>query len=360
VATCATQPGQQAGTVLTNGSGVASCTPVFGSRLGSGIYYVVAGADYATFGPASLTVTSGPPAVIKIISGNNQSVAPGVLAPLALVAEVTDLGGNPSVGAPVRWTVTAGAATLSSMVVASTSDGQVSAHVTPISGPVQVTVALAGNSAVTAAFNINVVVPVTGMQIVAGNSQTAGENQAFADPPVVQVNDNTTPVAGAQVNFSVTSGAATISALWVISNAVGQAQVIVTAGSTPGPVTVVASGENGSVTYSQTFNLTVSPPLPAIVSINNAASYTNQFVSPCSLATIFGTDLTPGLQGVVAAFIEPQLQVANVTVQFGQLVRADPGCGECQWPGFRHGAGALRDPDGKLRQYGESHGGLCE
>ncbi|MGA2134476.1 MAG: hypothetical protein ABSH50_19470 [Bryobacteraceae bacterium] len=40
VATCATQPGQQAGTVLTNGSGVASCTPVFGSRLGSGIYYV--------------------------------------------------------------------------------------------------------------------------------------------------------------------------------------------------------------------------------------------------------------------------------------------------------------------------------
>ena len=97
--------GQQPGTVLTASTGMATCNLIFGGTIGSGTYSVSIGGGYATFSTGSLTVTAGAPAAIKLISGNNQAINPGTLAPLALTAEVTDLGGNPSAGATVTWSV---------------------------------------------------------------------------------------------------------------------------------------------------------------------------------------------------------------------------------------------------------------
>jgi uncharacterized protein (TIGR03437 family) len=317
---CATQAGQQAGTVLTNSSGQATCTPLFGNKLGSGDYTIVIGVSYAGFAPTPFSVVSGPPAIIKIVSGNNQSVNAGALAPQSLVAEVTDAGGNPSTQAAVNWSVTAGTATLSHTVTSTLSNGDVSTWVTPTAGPVQVAVALASNSSVYALFTVNVNTIVTALQIVSGSGQSAKEGAAFADPLIVQVNDNSTPVPGATVNFAVTSGPATLSAASATTNAQGQAQVTATAGATVGPVVITASVKSGSTTYTQTFNLTVNAPGATITAIVNAAGFQNQFVSPCSLATIYGTGLAPGLQGVAAAFIAPRTQVAGVTVQFGGVL----------------------------------------
>lgn len=319
--TCTTQPGQQAGTVLTDATGTAVCTPVFGGVLGNGSYSIIVGGNYTTFGPAPLTVTAGPPAILKIYAGNNQNVNPGVLAPLALVAEVTDSAGNLSDGATVSWAVTSGTATLSKEVTTSNSAGQVSADVTPTVGPVLVTVTLTSNAKVSAIFTVNVNIVATGMTIVSGNTQYANEGQAFTDPLIVQVNDNSSPVQGAVVSFAVTSaaGTATLSAASATTNAQGQAQITATAGSTPGTVTIVASVKSGSSTFSQTFSLTVNPPGPILTSIVNSASFVSQFVSPCSLATIYGSGLAPGLNGVVESYIAPQLQVDNVTAQFGGI-----------------------------------------
>jgi len=312
---CATQPGQQPGMVLTDSTGTATCYPVFGGTIGTGTYKIAIGGIFATFGPEGLTVTAGPPALIKIISGNNQNVNPGAIAPLALVAEVTDLGGNPSNEAAVTWSVTEGSATLTNPGTTTNINGDTSAFVTATSGPVQVTVALANNSAVKAVFTVNVNVTITALQIVAGNNQPAAkEGAAFADPLIVQVNDNSTPVPGVTVNFAVTSGPATIGATSAVTNAQGQAQVTATAGATPGAVVITASVKSGNTSFSQAFDLNVSPQGPIISAITNAASFQVMSVSPCSLATIFGTGMVDDLQGVAMAFIEPQTQVAGVSV----------------------------------------------
>jgi len=317
--TCATQPGQEPGTVLTNSSGIATCTPVFGNSLGSGAYTIVIGGNFLNFGATTLTVNPGPPAIIKIAAGNNQSVNPGVEATSALLAEVTDLGGNPSVGAAVKWSVTAGTATLINPSATSNSLGQVSAYITPTAGPVQVTVALANNSSVKAVFTINVNTVITALQIVSGGGQTAKEGAAFGEPLIVQVNDNGTPVPGATVSFAVTSGPATLSATTATTNAQGQAQVTATAGATSGPVVITASATSAGTTFTQTFDLTVIPPGPVITAVVNGAGFGKSPVaaSPCSLVTIYGTGLALGLQGVISAAIAPQTQVAGVTVAFG-------------------------------------------
>jgi len=311
---CMTQTGQQPSTVLTPASGTATCNLVFGGSIGSGTYFVMIGATYANFSTGALTVTAGPPAAIKIISGNNQSINPGALAPLALTAEVTDLGGNPSAGATVAWNVSQGTATLSNTVTTSASNGQVSTRVTAgSSGPIQVTATLSSTAQV--AFTVNVNTIVTQLQIVSGNTQSVAVNTAFPDPLIVQVNDNTTPVQGVGVTFAVSSGSAVLSAPSATSNAQGQAQITVTAGATAGPVTVTATLGD----FTQTFDLTVLPAGPVVSSITNAAGFQVGSISPCSLATIFGTGLATGIQGAVTSFLEPQTLMAGVSVQFATV-----------------------------------------
>jgi uncharacterized protein (TIGR03437 family) len=292
---------------------LATCTPVFGS-IGTGTYTIYVGGNFATFGPAPLAVTAGPPALIKYISGNNQAVDPGVKVPLPLVAVVTDVAGDASVGVPVVWSVRAGTAVLSNEVTSSSSNGQVSVYVTPTGGPVEVAVTLAGNSSVQYIFTVNVSIVITALQIVAGNNQQAAEGKIFADPLIVEASDNGVPVPGATVNFAVTIGAATLSALSAVTNAQGQAQVIITAGAVSGPVVITASMTSGGKTYSQTFNLVVSPSL-AITQVVNAAGFQSGIV-PGSRVTIFGQGLAP--QGSVTAPTSGPLPLTlgGVTVTF--------------------------------------------
>ncbi|MGA2738864.1 MAG: Ig-like domain-containing protein [Bryobacteraceae bacterium] len=327
---CETQPGQQAGTVLTDSSGIATCTPLYGNKLGSGYYTILIGVTYTSFSPTAFSIVAGPPSKINLVSGNNQNVNVGTLAPASLTAQVTDAGGNPSTGAAVKWAVTLGTATLSNIVSSTLSNGDVSAWVTPTAGSspcptagaecVQVTVSLASKTTVQYVFTVNVNTVITAMQTVAGNNQQALEGAAFADPLIVQVNDNSTPVQGATVNFAVTSGAAVLNVPSAATNAQGQAQVTATAGATAGPVVITATVKSGSTTYTQAFNLTVNPPGATITGIVNAAGFQSQFVSPCSLATIYGTGLATGLEGVASTLIAPQTQVNGVTVQFGGVL----------------------------------------
>ena len=315
--TCATQPGQEPGTVLTDATGMATCTPVFGNSLGSGSYTLVVGGNFVSFGATSFTVNPGPPAVIKITAGNNQNVNAGTEATSALVAQISDAGGNPSVNAPVKWAVTEGSASLVNPSATSNGVGTVQTYVTPSAGPVQITLSLANNSAVTAVFTINVNTVITALQTVSGNNQVAKIGTAFAEPLIVQVNDNAMPVPNATVNFAVTSGPATLSAASAGTNSAGQAQVTVTAGATPGPVVITASVAYAGKSFTQAFDLTVNPNGATITGIENAAGFQSQFVSPCSLATIYGTGLATGLQGVAGAAVQPLTLVAGVSVQFG-------------------------------------------
>lgn len=178
----------------------------------------------------------------------------------------------------------------------------------------QVTVKLS-NSTAQVTFTLDVNTIVTQLQIVSGNNQSIAINTAFPDPLIVQLNDQNTPVPGVDVTFAVSSGSATLSAPSATSNAQGQAQITVTAGATAGPIVITATLGD----FTQTFNLTALPPGPVITAVTNAAGFQVGSISPCSLATLIGTGLATGIQGAVTSLLEPQTQVAGVTVQFATV-----------------------------------------
>jgi len=314
---CITQPGQPAGFVLTDATGLATCTPQFGGKAGNGTYALVVGGNFESYGATNLTVKPGNAALLSKITGDNQSVNLNATTPLALSSTVTDLGGNTISGAQVSWAVTGGSATLSSVVSTSSNIGVVSAKVTPtaLPGPVLVTLKLLGTTpVVTYQFTTKINTIITGLTAVSSTTEEAKAGTQFPDPLVVQVSDNNVPVPGAVVNFVVTSGSVTLSSPGATADANGQASVTVTAGQTPGPAIVTASISSGGKTYTVPFNLKVDPLGPLVTGIYNAAGFQSQFVSPCSLAYITGSGFTDGLQGVIPAFITPQALVAGVTV----------------------------------------------
>jgi uncharacterized protein (TIGR03437 family) len=286
------------GLVLTNSLGFASCDVTFGPRVGSGNFVVNIGETHVSV-PLAFAVTAGAPSTVGITQGNNQTGGPGQTLPLALVVHVTDSGGNIVAGAKVAWQVTtAGSVTLSDVISVTDNNGNASALATlgSVGGPAQVTATV---GSVTATFNLTVNIPSAGLQKVSGDQQTAIVNAPFALPLTVEVvNSSGSGVAGAQVNFQVTAGAATLSSSAVITNPAGQASVNVTAGATPGAITVTAT----TATFSVTFTLTGVPPGPTNITIVNGASFDpNTGISPGAIATIRGTGILPGVTGVVVA-----------------------------------------------------------
>ena len=291
--------------VLSDTSGAVTCAVVAGPAIGTEPINVVVG-YFTTFSNAfTLTVTPGPPGKITIVQGNNQSGAPGQLLPLALKVQVSDASGNVLAGTPVTWqVVTAGTATLSGVSSATDTNGFASALATlgNVAGPATVTVT-AGT--VTATFTITVNIAAAGLQKVSGDAQTTLISTQFGSPLVVQVVDSKgNPVAGATVNFSVTTGSATLGSPTASTGSNGQASTTVTAGSSAGAITVTASTSGG---FSVSFSLTSHLPGPTSITIVNGASFlpgsanSPPPISPGGIATIIGTGIAPSVQGLVVA-----------------------------------------------------------
>ncbi len=312
-ATCNTPNGSF---VLTTTTGDASCDVVFGPRIGSGSLTATIGYTH-TSGVIGFQVTPGAAGVVKIVQGNNQAGKPGQQLPLALLVHVTDSGGNTVSGASVDWQVlTAGAVTLSNVVNITDSNGNASALATlgSVGGLAQVT-ATAGTASAT--FNLTVNIPSVGIQKVSGDQQSTLINTAFASPLAVKVVDSSgNGISGAQVTFQVTSGTATLGSSSAITDSTGQASTTVTAGATPGPITISAA----SSTFSVSFTLTALPPGPSNITIVNGASFDpNTGISPGGIATIRGMGILTGVTGVVpAANSQGQLPTtfSGVTITF--------------------------------------------
>ena len=318
-ASCVTGPGADPGSVLTDSTGYATCTPIF-SGSGSGNLILVIGGviDPAnpgvTFGnlltyylnaPPNIAfqVTPAIPSSVAVVSGSGQSATAGQPVTANLVAVVNAQAGGTLSGQTVNWTVSpSGAATLARTSSVSDANGQVTNSVTlsnTASGSVTVTAALASNPSLKATFTVTAIPLITlgGLVKVSGDLQTAVVSTAFANPLIVQVNNaNSAPVGGIPVTFTSTGGAV-LSTTSTTTGANGQALVTVTAPATAGPVTVTASAAG----FTQTFNLTVSPPGPVFTdnSFRNAADLQINSLSPCSLATVYATGVAPGVQGIV-------------------------------------------------------------
>jgi uncharacterized protein (TIGR03437 family) len=163
--------------------------------------------------------------------------------------------------------------------------------------------------------------PPNGMTLVSGTPQSAIVNTAFASPLIVQVTSTAGPVVGYVVNYSTNSGDIILSSSTATTGSNGQAQITVQAGSTAGTASVTASIPGG---FTQTFNLTVSPPGPTLTanSFANAASGQVGAISPCSLATISAAGLTPaGISALSPAPVFGRLpySVNGLSVTFAGL-----------------------------------------
>ena len=319
-ASCATSPGADPGSVLTDASGNATCIPVFGPVAGSNsVSVLVGGLDPAQFDQSispvplaapvafdqyigiQLQVAAVTPALVTIVSGNNQTINPSQ-ASAPLIVKVTDASGAVTIAnQTVNWTLTGAGATLTTNSSTTNSSGQAQTTVNfsaSAVGQISVKAALGSNSGISTTFTLNTNVQIASLTKVSGDSQSIQANQNFPAPLIVQVNGtNGQPVVGQPVSFSI-SGGGTLSATSVATDASGRAQVTVKAGATPGALTVTASAGGAS----QSFSLTIIPPGPALStgSFYNAGGGSRlTALSPCSLVTVLASGLAPNVQGLV-------------------------------------------------------------
>ncbi len=309
-AKCANQP-------VTDANGIAVCDVVLGNVLGTGTAVVNAGTVTKL---VLLQITVGPPSIITIAGGDQQSGKPGTRLPQSLRVVVTDSAKNPLQNIPLAWSVTQGSATLSATNTTTDINGSGQTNVTLGSTAGTVTVKVTagtGASAVSNTFTLTSTVAVTGISIFSGDAQTASIGQAFATPLAVTVTDATgATVSGIAVNWTVNSGLASLSAASSNTDQNGRASINVTAGAGAGPVVITATTSG----LSTTFNLTVRTPGPLV----NTSSFTNAAsgavgLTPCGIAIVSAPNLVPNQSGTLVAntLIGPlptQLGGADLTV----------------------------------------------
>ncbi|NWF83082.1 MAG: Ig-like domain-containing protein, partial [Bryobacteraceae bacterium] len=308
-------------TVLTDGSGIASCNLRATGKTGTTIFNVDVGTGYNVHGSFSVTVDPGDPTAPEITGGNNQKAQPGQEFTQSLTAVIKDGAGNPLPNVAVAWEiVTAGSLTLNNTVNTSDSSGRVSTRVVagPNAGSFQVRVRISGTEKV-ATYTLTIENVVTGFSKVSGDNQpTVVINTQFPSPLVVLVFDQANqPVPNVQVNFAVTQGSATVSPAVATTGANGQASVTVTAGSTAGPIQVTATLQNFTpITWS--LNSRLPGPVLTTQSFTNFATG-EVGVVPGSLVLITGPGIAPNVRGERNAnMMTAQLpyNIEGVTVEF--------------------------------------------
>jgi uncharacterized protein (TIGR03437 family) len=290
----------EGGITLTDSAGIATCDLELGGRLGVARLNINIG-SFLSLGGAGVNVEvrPGPPGVLRILQGNNQTGNPGQRLPLAFLAEVSDGFGNILPGIPVNWEIVVpNSITLQNVVAVADASGRVSALGTlgTVAGRNAVRVR-AGT--IVATFNFTVNIQITQMNKISGDGQIATTGQAFPQALIVDVRDDrNNPVPGQAVAWQVTSGSGSVSSSTAATDSAGRSSVTVTAGGSAGPLTVLASFGN----LTQSFNLTVRLPGPVFsaAGVVNTASNLPGLV-PCGVSTIYGSGIASGLNGVMNA-----------------------------------------------------------
>lgn len=306
------------GTPLTDTTGVATCNLTLGPVVRQNPTELSVNVGGAINTPLILIqVTQGAPSQINLLQGNGQSGRAGQV--FLLRAAVVDAAGNPSQSVPVTWQVVQGSGTLSGASNSTNAQGEVQANLTLGSNPGNVVVRVTAGTApgaITRDFTLTVTATVGGISAVSGGGQTAVVGQAFTNPVVVQVLDESNrPVPGAAVTFSVVSGAATVATPNATANAQGNAQTAITAGNTAGAIVIRATSGGRSTDFTLTSRL----PGPSIGTTNfrNAASGAAG-LTPCGIAIVSGGGVAPGVQGTVQAnqFVGPlPYTLANASIE---------------------------------------------
>ncbi len=201
---------------------------------------------------SSDAITAAVPHTLTVSGGSGQTGTVGQPLPTPIAVTLKDQNGKPIPGATINWTPSDSGTVASP---SSTTDSTGTATVVWTLGTT------AGVDSLTAAdpFGPKVVItatatgtPAATIVKVSGDSQSVAAGTA-AQPLVIKVADASgNPVQGVTVNFATTGGG-TLSATSAVTNASGQAQVVLTTGATAGANTVtVTSGSLAAVTFTIT------------------------------------------------------------------------------------------------------------
>lgn len=206
--------------------------------------------DGPTVPPASVpsSLTAASPTSIAGVVGEAVSTLPSVV--------VSDQRGDPMLGVPVTFAVTAGSGGVSGVTAFTDANGVATVGSWTL-GPT------AGENTLTAtAGSLNPVVFVAigqagaaaGVTKSAGDEQTGPVATALPVAPAVVVTDLLdNPVAGATVVFEVASGGGSVTGDTAVSNSAGVAAVGGwTLGTVPGPNTLTATMGDATVAFSAT------------------------------------------------------------------------------------------------------------
>jgi uncharacterized protein (TIGR03437 family) len=139
----------------------------------------------------------------------------------------------------------------------------------------------------------------TGLAIVAGNGQTAAAGQSLPENLRVEVTGRAgAGVPGITINFTVTSGSATLAVAAVQTDAFGDASVGVTFGPTAGAVVITASAPGtglSPVQFTETASVPkpiCSVPQPVVASVNSVGDFGGSLIfAPGSWLEIKGANL---------------------------------------------------------------------
>lgn len=292
----------------------------FGSTLPQQVPITVTGWNLNTkLGPVSQTETAvtGPPAVVNIASGDDQSVDVGTtFDPLSV--NVSDGTDNPVMDSQVTFTVTSGDATFvggtTSATVTTDDDGDataptLTAGTTPGGVTVEVTTTTNG---VTATFNlVQLVGPPATLTIDAGNDQSAQVTNDFGTDPATTLTDQYgNPIQGATVVYTVTSGSSRFSSSTTddqMTDINGDTTAdTLTAGTLAGAQTITASVADSPATVTFT-DIAVTPGPASAITITSG----NDQMALSTLA--FGTPLSTTVTDQYGNPIQGDTVVYNVT-----------------------------------------------
>jgi hypothetical protein len=191
--------------------------------------------------PFAATATSGPPASIASVSGDNQSAQVATALPAAIVLRVRDAFGNPVQSVPLESSVGSGSITPASLVTDTTGVASFRWTLGTRAGTQSVT-ARAGSAVGT----VNAVAQAGPAQTLAkndGDGQTATIGRSVTVAPSVVVTDAYgNGVSGVAVTFAVAGGGGSITGAAPATDASGVARVgSWTLGSSVGTNTLTAS-----------------------------------------------------------------------------------------------------------------------
>ncbi|WP_165371670.1 FG-GAP-like repeat-containing protein [Pseudolysobacter antarcticus] len=263
-----------AASAVTDANGLASVTATAASMSGSYNIAVSAAGATPTAIKLSNSATAGSAALIYVDVSNPQYAYVTKAFSGPIVIHVQDFFGNPVAGETVLYQITPDAGTGASAVFSALSavtnlagDAQVTAVANGFAGQYTVKVSVQG-SLITSpqTFQLRNIADLVGaMSLESGTPQSTLVNTSFAQKLRVRV-VNSDGLATPQVQvFFLASGGATLSAISVLADANGYAEVTATADSTVGAyqVTAIVDGDHTSTEsdVSQVFNLTNLAPV---------------------------------------------------------------------------------------------------